>query len=97
MLNFYIKKGKIELLILTTERLNENRHVLEEFVGAEGFQLTDYNRGNSKVIKYIYESIKKNLIIPESALDRYYKEDLFLQHFYSKEQIKKFREKWSGK
>lgn len=92
-----IKKGKIELLILTTERLNENRHVLEEFVGAEGFQLTDYNRGNSKVIKYIYESIKKNLIIPESALDRYYKEDLFLQHFYSKEQIKKFREKWSGK
>lgn len=92
-----IKKGNIELLILTTEGLSQNKRVIGEFAGIKDFQLIGYNIGNNKVTKYIYESIKKELIIPDYVLDCYYKEDLFLKHFYSEKQIEKFRKKWSGK
>lgn len=91
----FIKERKIELLVLTMESMNRNRDIIGEFVGIENFQMMSDNIGTDKITQYVYKSIKEEIAIPDYVLDKYYKQDPFLQHFYEKDQIEHFRSRWS--
>ena len=91
----WIKEGNIEILVLKMEKLNENAAVLGEFVGKPDLKLHNSNVGEGKHYNYIYKELKEKIKIPASLLDSQYKDNWRLDHFYSEEEKKRFREKWS--
>lgn len=89
-----IKKDKIELLLLTTEKLNQNQNVIGDFAGINDFQLINTNIGKNKVTKYFYDRMKKELRFPDSVLDMYYKNNRLMLHLYEDRDLKRFRDRW---
>lgn len=89
-----IKKDKVELLLLTTEKLNQNESVIGNFVGINDFHLISTNIGKKKVTKYFYNSIKGDLRFSDSVLDLYYKKNALMCHLYNDDQLEAFRVKW---
>ena len=91
----WIKEGNIEILVLKMEKLNENTAVIGEFVGKPNLELRNSNVGDGKHYNYIYKELKEKIRIPASLLDSQFKDNWQLDHFYSEEEKKRFREKWS--
>lgn len=91
----WIKEGNIEILVLKMEKLNENAAVIGEFVGKPDLELRNSNVGEGKHYNYIYKELKEKIRVSASLVDSQYKDNWRLDHFYSEEEKKRFREKWS--
>lgn len=78
-----IEEHNIKILILTMEKMNENEDIIREFVDIPDFKLENYNVGEEKEYKWIYEGIKKNMLIPEEIIQSC-NSDIRFKHFYSK-------------
>lgn len=89
-----IKKGDVELLLLTMEKMNDNEKVIADFVEDSNFKLVNSNVGSEKEYKYAYKEVLNNIVIDKEILDFYYKDNEYMDYFYTEEQKKAFRKRW---
>lgn len=87
-------EGNVELLLIKTEKLSDCEDVIAEFVSAPKFSLENKNMGENKLYKYAYRDLKQNIEIPEKILNFYYKGNVAMDHFYTKEEKENFLKKW---
>lgn len=89
-----VENGKWRILILKLEKLNDNQKIIGEFVGVKNFKLINSNVGKKKNYRYIYEDVKKNLLIPAKVVDKYYNCNERMDYFYTEEEKKEFLRKY---
>lgn len=89
-----IQEGNVEVLLLQMEKMNENEAVIGDFVGIEGFKLANSNMGENNEYQYVYRDMKNDIKIPQEMFDIYYLDNEYMKHFYSKEDLNKFKLKW---
>jgi len=84
---------KLDILCIKLEKLNE---VAEESISSfidMPFKLIGANQSKHKFSSQKYQAIKDNLKIEPQGLDRLYESKL-VQHFYTPEEIRRFKLKW---
>lgn len=89
-----IKKGNIEVLLFTLEKLDGLENVIGDFLGVKNFRLERDNEGKNKEYRFAYKSYKQQTGFPESILDKAYRNNPYVNHFYSGEMIESFYKKW---
>jgi hypothetical protein len=89
-----INKGNVEVLLLTLEKLKNNEDIIGEFVGIPDFKLMSANRSKSKPCRHLYNEVMENVTIDREVLDFYYKNNPFVDFFYTEEQKELFRHRW---
>ena len=86
----------IELLILRKEDDDKFKEdLIREFFDLEKFNLENVNISDQKKYSNIYSTFLKTINFPKSYLDEMYNSK-YTKHFYSVNEIKKFREKWEN-
>lgn len=91
-----IKEGNIEVFVYQLERMNDIVAEISNWVGEKSF--SEWERSNEASGKWVSDSYKqaqKELKFPQEFFDSMYN-DPWIQHFYSQEDISKFKEKWHG-
>ena len=89
-----IKQNNINLLVLTTERINENTSVICNFLGLPKLKLNSSNRSSSKWYSEIYKQYVDEFSITDEQIDYFYKSPV-IKHFYSDKDIDNFIDTWS--
>lgn len=88
-----IKDGNIEVFVYTLEKMNDIIPEMSEFVGKK---FDKWEMGNVAADKWVGESYKqaqKELKFSQEYFDICYSQP-YVKHFYSDEQIEKFKDKW---
>ena len=90
-----IQQGRFSVLLLRLEDLDARAgQALNKFLGIPDLKLKRENTSNEKWYKNIYREFVSKVVLPDEYLDEMYNSK-FSQHFYSTEEIKTFRAKWS--
>lgn len=89
-----IKQGNIELLLIKMEKLDELEGVIGEFLGINGFRLSNENVSVRKSYRFAFQSYKKSFSISEESLKEIYKKNEYMKHFYSEQERDKLYQKW---
>lgn len=89
-----ISENGIELLLLKMENLNDLTNIIQNFVNAEQFELLNENIGKNKDYAHLYKEIKKKIELPKEYVEYYYNNNLFMNHFYLKEEQSRFLDIW---
>jgi hypothetical protein len=90
-----IRKDNVEILIYRLENLNELEQVIGDFVGLDDFKLEPANMAEQKLYDSFYKEFVKNVKLPKSYVDVYYKDNPRMDHFYSKEDKQRFLARWN--
>jgi len=91
-----IKKENIELLIIKMEFLNQMETVIKDFIGCESFELINDNVGELKSYSNMYKEMKQTITFPKEYMDFYYKNNKYMDWFYTEDEKKKYIEKWKN-
>lgn len=91
-----IEQPGIQLLLMTTEKMNELEDVIGKFVEIDNFKLKKENVGSRKEYRFAYEEYKRRIRFSKKLLKRVYYELPQMRHFYDEEMIKKFLQKWEA-
>ena len=93
---YKIYKGRHpDILLLRLENINEcSQGAFKEFLGIERFTLINDNRGSEKKYGDLYKNFKDSIKLPSDLIEKMYS-SRYAQHFYSEEEIDKFRARWS--
>lgn len=91
-----IKENNVEILLLKMEKLNQCEKVIGEFAGADNFKLEIVNTGRKKLYHFAYEELKREIRIPRYIVDRYYKNNSAMDHFYTEEEKAAFLDRWAN-
>ncbi len=89
-----IEKEGISLLLLKLEKMNSLETVIRDFLGLDSFRLVNDNLAREKGYRYAYENYLENVRIPCDFIDHYYRESMYMDHFYTREEKDIFYEKW---
>lgn len=85
---------KIEIIILKLEKIDTIiGDAFYEFFGIKNINLPKLNISKEKSYYYIYQEFKKKIIIPDELVSQIY-DSKFINHFYTHEEINKFRSRW---
>jgi len=88
------RRNNVDLLLIRLENLNQcAAAAFKEFLDIDGFTLIDANVASEKVYAPLYKEMKGRIRLPESYLDAMY-QSKYTRHFYSEEEIRRFRERW---
>lgn len=83
-----------DVLLIRLENLSQcARDAFQEFLDIEGFILTDANVASEKVYAPLYRRFKETVVFPEAYVQKMYTSK-YMRHFYSEEEIARFRAKW---
>ncbi len=86
-----------DVLLIRLEDLNRCASAaFKALMNIDDFVLLDKNVGDSKDYADLYKDFKEHIHLPDSYLDKLYKSK-FSNHFYRKEEISKFRDRWDKK
>lgn len=93
---YKIYKGEHpDILLLRLESINEcSQEAFKEFLGIERFTLISDNSGSEKEYHDLYKNFKDSIKLPSDLIEKMYSSK-YVQHFYSEEEIDKFRVRWS--
>jgi hypothetical protein len=92
-----IHSSNIHLLLIKLEELNAcYRQAFQEFLGVEVPELRNTHITEQDPGKSMYTDFVSNTVFPADYLEKMYTSD-FAQHFYTEQELSRFREKWSGK
>lgn len=83
------------LLIRTETDDGTKAQAIKDFLGLTDLQIERANETECKRYGKVYNRFKKEVRLPTSYLDRMYG-TRYARHFYSAEEIKRFRSKWGG-
>ncbi len=87
------KTDQISLLIIRLEDLNQVApKAFYDFMGLQDFTLSNVNVGDEKSYADLYKQFK-SLALPENYVKEGYETD-YARHFYSHEELEKFRKRW---
>jgi len=89
-----IESGNIELLIMKMEKLNSLEEVIRDFTGNSMFKITSVNQAETKSYRYAYKQFQDEVVLPREYVDFYYKDNPYINHFYSREERELYYEKW---
>ncbi len=89
-----INQDGISVLLLKMERIDDLEQVIGEFLGEEHFKIIKNNVGREKKYKYAYQSYLENVKIPRSFYEHYYRDNIYMDHFYTKEEQAAFAKRW---
>ena len=90
-----IEFKNVEILILRLESLqNCLQDAFSEFLGIDNFRLSNKNQAKQKTYFEVYSDFLNSIVLPQSYIDKMYSSK-YMKHFYSQNEIDKFREKWS--
>jgi hypothetical protein len=88
------EQDQVDVLLIRLEDLNEcASDAFREFLGIEGLTLVTTNVGSAKVYAPLYKRLRETIVLPQSYVDRMYGSK-YMRHFYSAEEIAKFRRRW---
>jgi hypothetical protein len=83
-----------DILILKAETSDEVKiNAIKEFLRISELSLEPKNIGEEKPYKHYYKAFLNRIQLPEAYLKEMY-ESRYAQHFYTPEEINKFRERW---
>lgn len=89
-----IREGNIELLIYKLEKLNDLEIVIGNFLGIDGFKYKNSNLSRDKDYRCTYKQVLNEIQLPESYIDMYYKDNQYMNHFYTEKERDTFLKKW---
>lgn len=89
-----IQDGNMEIFIYQLEKLNDVSKELGEFLGIENMELINDNVGAEKWYAPAYKQALDELKISRDYFEYSYNSEL-VRHFYSEEDINRFRNRWS--
>jgi hypothetical protein len=85
---------RADILLLKLEYLNYiYNDALQDFIGPVDFSLVSVNTTRTKGYYPIYKKFLEDVQLPESYIEKIYTTK-YVQHFYSQEEIRRFRQKW---
>jgi hypothetical protein len=89
-----IRRGNIEVLLLTLEKISLNEKRIQDFVGDSAFRLESRNVGSSKWYSDLYEAFRERFTLTAEESSMLYSSKT-MKHFYTEEMIDQFRRKWA--
>lgn len=84
-----------EVFVCQLEKLSGLAKELSDFSGGSFDKLINANESNGKWFAQSYKDFQKNVKLSEEYFNRCFKEP-YVNHFYSDEQISKFKSKWEN-
>ena len=90
-----IESPAVRLLLLRQESLDVAPKALGQFLGlAQDLPVDRENEGAQKEYSDLYAAVARDVRFPEAMLERTYN-SRFAQHFYSSEELDRFRRRWA--
>ncbi len=91
---FIFRHENVELLLLRLENLGESSHkAFADFLEVESFVIKKNNLAQNKEYFEVYGKVRQSIVFPQEYIDKMYASK-YVQHFYSKDEIDRFRAKW---
>ncbi|PRO65336.1 putative capsular polysaccharide synthesis family protein [Alkalicoccus urumqiensis] len=88
-----IQSGNKDILLVQMEKLNDLEQVLADFLGEEDLTLTQANSGSKKWYHAVYKEFKQKADPSKEYVDQLY-DTKYMNHFYSKEDQEKGRNRF---
>jgi hypothetical protein len=88
-----IKHKNINLLLLTSEKMNNNIELIENFVGIKGITLNNKNEASEKWYSDLYSDYKEVFSAEEKEINEIYNSET-VRYFYSESDIEKMMFRW---
>lgn len=89
-----IKEGNIEVFVYQLEKLNDIAPQMSDWIGQTSFdEWINGNEASGKWINDFYKQAQKEIKFSQEFFDSCYNAE-WVQHFYSQEDIEKFKERW---
>lgn len=83
-----------DLLLIRFENINQcSANAFREFLNIEDFALINANISSNKPYSLAYQKFLENIVLPDDYVNKMYT-STYVQHFYSEEEINRFRVKW---
>ncbi len=89
-----IKQDNLEVMLLTTEKINDLEEEIGNFVGIDNFKLETKNTASKSDYRFAYSEYKEKVSLARSMLDRVYFDNSYMRHFYTESMINKFYHQW---
>ena len=89
-----IKTDYMEIFLYRLEDLNNLEKELAEFIDCPEFHLISGNRNTDKEYQFAYKEFMKVFKVPQELVDFYYKDNPYMDHFYSEEQKQEMVKRW---
>ncbi len=90
-----IEQDHLQLMLLTTEKINDLEEEIGRFVGIDCFSLESKNIAEQSDYRFAYAEYKEKVRFSKSMLDRVYNNS-YVKHFYTEEIIESFYRKWEA-
>jgi len=85
-----------DLLVMRLEDLDAcAARAFREFIGVDGFRMTPDNVSGGKQYAEMYRLFRRQAVIPRAMLEKMYG-SRYMTHFYSREEIGRFVDKWTS-
>lgn len=88
-----ININECEILLYRLESMNSLEEIFGKFLEIENFKFVKTNNAKFKWYSESYQNFKKYVVMPQEYIDISYNSK-YMKHFYTEEEILKFREKW---
>ena len=91
-----ISRANVSLLVLRCELDDLTKaRAIKDFIGLDEFEIVRSNVASEKNYAGAYSRFMQRINIPPALLEQMY-DSKFARHFYSREELDLFRERWSG-
>jgi len=91
-----VQKDKLKVLVLQLEKMPQNENVIRQFLGLDHFELLNSNAGNRAWYADIYQNYKQQYSPSMAYLNEMYS-SRYMKHFYTPNEIDKFKDHWASK
>ncbi len=91
-----IETDDVQIFLFRVENLDNILPALGRFVGRTIPSFVSSNIAETKRYGLAYKEFQKQIRLPEKYVEHYYKGNPYMDHFYSKEEQKKFLERWEN-
>lgn len=93
-----IREDNLEILVLRLDKLNNLEKEIGDFLGIDRkIDLVNGNVGDQKDYGRVYKELMHEIQLPKEYIDYYYKNNKYTEHFFSEEEMEKYRKKWEHK
>lgn len=84
----------VEILAIKMEKLSQCEEIIGQFANLKDFKLNRGNSASDKLYSFAYEEVKEQIRIPRKIVDRYYKNNPAMDHFYTENEKAAFLKRW---
>lgn len=89
-----ICQDNIQIFIYKTEKLDNIMPMLSEFLEKDISSSENSNQSECKTYHLAYKEFRRNIRLPRNYVEHYYKNNPYMDHFYTKEEQERYLSKW---